>query len=75
MHFPNFLMFTADSTVSASDWAEVISNVTAQFSVTSIVAVMASIVTAGIGFVFLWWGARKAFRAIITAVRNGRTKI
>lgn len=75
MHFPNFLMFTADSTVSASDWAEVISNVTAQFSVTSIVAVMASIVTAGIGFVFLWWGARKAFRAIMTAVRNGRTKI
>lgn len=61
------------STVSAADWANVISDVTAQFSTSSIVNVMSTIVVAGIGFVFLWWGARKAYRAIMSAVRKGRT--
>lgn len=61
------------TTVTVSDWAKVITDVTAQFSVTSIVSVMSAIVVAGIGFVFLWWGARKAYRAIMSAVRRGRT--
>lgn len=61
------------TTVSPSDWAKVITDVTSQFSITAIVAVMSAIVVAGIGFVFLWWGARKAYRAIMSAVRRGRT--
>lgn len=61
------------TTVTVSDWAKVITDVTAQFSITSIVSVMSAIVVAGIGFVFLWWGARKAYRAIMSAVRHGRT--
>lgn len=68
-------MLTASQTaVSASDWAQVISDVTSQFSVTTIVAVISSIVVAGIGFVFLWWGVRKAFRSIMAAVKKGRIK-
>lgn len=61
------------TTVTVNDWAQVISDVTAQFSVVNIVAVMSAIVVAGIGFVFLWWGARKAYRAIMSAVRKGKT--
>lgn len=61
------------TTVTVSDWSKVITDVTAQFSVVNIVAVMSAIVVAGIGFVFLWWGARKAYRAIMSAVRRGRT--
>lgn len=61
------------TTVSASDWAQVITDVTSQFSITQIVSVMSAIVVAGIGFVFLWWGARKAYRAIMSAVRRGKT--
>ena len=61
------------TTVTVSDWAKVITDVTAQFSITSIVSVMSAIVVAGIGFVFLWWGARKAYRAIMSAVRRGKT--
>lgn len=59
--------------VSVSDWAKVITDVTAQFGITDIVSVMSAIVVAGIGFVFLWWGARKAYRAIMAAVRRGKT--
>lgn len=63
----------ASTTVSASDWAKVITDVTSQFSVSEIVTVMSTIVVAGIGFVFLWWGARKAYRALMSAVRRGKT--
>lgn len=75
MHFHNFLvtMLTSDPAVTASDWAEVITNVTSQFSISTIVSVMSTIVVSGIGFVFLWWGARKAYRAIMSAVRKGKT--
>lgn len=61
------------SAVAASDWAKLISDVTAQFSVSTIVEVMSTIIVAGIGFVFLWWGARKAYRALMKAVTKGRT--
>lgn len=65
----------SSTTVTASDWSQIISDVTAQFSVTTIVQVMSTIVVAGIGFVFLWWGARKAYRALMSAVRKGKTGI
>lgn len=67
------LLSGSTTTVTPSDWATVITDVTAQFSISQIVAVMSAIIVAGIGFVFLWWGARKAFRAIMSAVRKGKT--
>lgn len=60
------------TTVSNTDWKTVIDSVIGQYSVANIVQVLVSIVTAGIGFVFLWWGVRKAYRAIMSAVRKGR---
>lgn len=68
-------VFATDSTtqVTADTWAQVISDVTGQFSVSNIVDVMSSVVVAGIIFVFLWWGARKGFRAIMSAVKRGKT--
>ena len=44
--------------VTASDWASVISAMTAQISVATIVGVMATIDAACIGIVFMWWGVR-----------------
>ena len=78
MKFRTLRLFLAaggagSTTVQPSDWAKLITDVTSQFSVTQIVAVMSTIVVAGIGFVFLWWGARKAYRALMSAVRKGRT--
>lgn len=64
---------TTSSAVTATDWASLITDVTAQFSVANIVQVMSTIIVAGIGFVFLWWGARKAYRALMSAVRRGKT--
>lgn len=62
----------SSSVVTNADWKTVIDSVVAQFSVSEIINVLVSIVVAGIGFVFMWWGVRKAFRAIMSAVRRGR---
>lgn len=61
--------------VTPADWASVISAMTAQISVTTIVGVLASVVTAGIGLVFLWWGVRKAARSLMAAFKKGRMSI
>lgn len=58
-----------------STWDAVIEAVTDYFTPTSVVAVLAAVVGAGIVFVFLWWGIRLAFRSIMGAVKNGTLSI
>lgn len=60
---------------TASDWASVISAMTGQISVATIVGVLATTVTAGIGLVFMWWGVRKATRALMSAFRRGKLSV
>lgn len=66
---------TAPSNPTPADWQSIISSVTSSFSTANIVAVLASVVGAGIVFVFLWWGVRLAFRSIMGAVKNGTLSI
>lgn len=65
----------APANPTPSDWQSIISSVTSSFSTANIVAVLASVVGAGIVFVFLWWGVRLAFRSIMGAVKNGTLSI
>lgn len=67
-------LLTAATTVSADDWASVISAMTGQISVSSVVGVLAAVVGAGIGLVFMWWGVRKASRSLMAAFRSGKLK-
>lgn len=71
---PTFLAETA-GVVSASDWSSVISAMTSQISVATIVGVLATLVAAGIGLVFMWWGVRKAIASLMTAFRKGKMKV
>lgn len=61
--------------VTASEWASVISAMTSQISVTTVVGVLATLVTAGIGLVFLWWGVRKAVGSLMGSFRSGRIRL
>lgn len=63
------------TTVTAADWQKVITAMTAQISVETIVGVLATLVTAGIGLVFMWWGVRKAARSLMAAFRKGKMSI
>ena len=61
--------------VTASDWASVITAMTSQISVSAVVGVLATLVTAGIGLVFLWWGVRKAVGSLMGSFRSGRIRL
>lgn len=61
--------------VTASDWASVISAMTSQISVSTVVGVLATLVSAGIGLVFLWWGVRKAVGSLMGSFRSGRIRL
>lgn len=61
--------------VSASDWSSVMTALTSQISVSTIVGVLATLVTAGIGLVFMWWGVRKALRSLMSAFRKGKMSL
>lgn len=69
------LVATAGTAVSAADWSSVIDACTAQISVSTIVGVLATLVTAGIGLVFMWWGVRKALRSLMSAFRKGKMSL
>lgn len=65
----------AGTVITAADWASVISAATGQISVSTVVAVLATLVAAGIGLVFMWWGVRKAMASLMQAFRSGRISI
>lgn len=65
----------SSTVVTAKDWASVISAMTSQISVSTVVGVLATLVTAGIGLVFLWWGVRKAVGSLMGSFRSGRIRL
>lgn len=65
----------SSTVVTANDWASVISAMTSQISVSTVVGVLATLVTAGIGLVFLWWGVRKAVGSLMGSFRSGRIRL
>lgn len=75
LFYPKFLASSAPSAPAPNDWKPVIDAVTAIFSTSNIVTVLASVVAGGIVFVFLWWGVRLAFRSVMGAVKNGTLSI
>lgn len=60
------------SAVSSSDIASVLTALQAQISVASVVEIIAYVIGAGIGLVFMWWAARKLIRTFMGAFRSGR---
>lgn len=61
--------------VAADAWKPVIDALTAQISVSTVVAALATFVAAGIGLVFMWWGLRKGLRSLMSAFRKGRMSV
>ena len=65
----------SSSVVKPADWAPIITAMTAQISVSTVVGVIASAIAAGIGLVFMWWGGRKAVRTLMSAFRKGKVSM
>lgn len=62
-----------NTTVGVSDFQQVISALTGQISVPTIVAVIAAVIGVTVGIAFMWWGARYASRKIMSALKRGKT--
>ena len=62
-------------TVTASDWQPVLDAITSQISVGTVVAVLAAVVGACVGFAFMWWGLRKAVGALMKAFKKGKVSV
>lgn len=65
------LLSGASAVVSASDWSSVVTALTNQISVSTVIGVLSSIVSTGIGLVFMWWGVRKALKSLMGAFKHG----
>lgn len=63
---------TAPAAVSSTDIASVLAALQKQISVASVVEIIAYVIGAGIGLVFMWWAARKLIKTFMGAFRSGR---
>lgn len=61
--------------IGSSAFAEVITALQAQISVTTVVEVLAYAAGAVVALVFMWWGVRKVAQMVMSAFRNGRISI
>lgn len=63
---------SSGSAVSSADIASVLEALQAQISVASVIEIVAYVLAAGIGLVFMWWAARKLIKTFMGAFRSGR---
>ena len=63
---------TSTTPIGWSDLSDVLTAITGQISVTTVIAVVAGAIGASIGLVFMWWGVRKLIRVLMAAFRKGK---
>ena len=61
-----------NTAIGWSDLSDVLTAITAQISVTTVIGVVAGAIGAAIGLVFMWWGVRKLIRVLMAAFRKGK---
>lgn len=64
----------ASTVITSADWASVVTAMTDQISVSTVVSVLAVLVASAIGLVFMWWGVRKAAHVLMSAFRSGKLR-
>lgn len=57
-----------------TDLDPIVQSLQTSFSVGEIASIIGIIISSGVGFVLLWWGARKLVRAIIGAFKTGKLR-
>ena len=69
--------FAAETTtpVGADVFGPVVDAMTAQITPSTVVSIVAAVIGASIGLVFMWWAVRKVARAIMGAFRKGKLSV
>ena len=63
---------TTQGQVTYNDISSIFEQISSQFSVSSIVSLLAGVLGVSIAFVFLWWAVRKLIKIVMSAIRKGR---
>lgn len=61
--------------ISSTAWSSVMTALTGQISVSTVVEVLAVVAGACVGLAFMWWGVRKATRALMSAFKKGKVSL
>lgn len=61
--------------ITSSAWTSVMTALTNQISVSTVVEVLAVVAAACVGLAFMWWGVRKATRALMAAFKKGKVSL
>lgn len=61
--------------ITSSVFSDVITALQAQLSVATVVEVLAYVAGICVGLVFMWWGVRKASRALMSAFKKGKLRL
>lgn len=70
-----FASEAGSTAVTAADINGVITAMTSQISVTTIMTVLVAAIGAAIGFVFMWWGVRKLLATFFSGFRKGKASV
>lgn len=70
-----YILSDAGTTIGWDSISSIMSALTDQISVTSIVGVVAGALGASVGIAFLWWVARKGVSALMGAFRKGKVSV
>lgn len=49
--------------------------ITAQISITNVVAILGGVLVVAVGFAFFWWAGRKVLRVLMSAFKKGRVSV
>lgn len=68
--------FAAEATpITYTDVEPIITAMQTQITVTQVVNILVAVATVSVGFVFMWWGARKVTGGLMKAFKKGKISI
>ena len=70
-----FFQSAVSSAIGSDAFKSVITAIQAQISVSTVVEVLAYTAGICVALAFMWWGVRKATRALMAAFKKGRVSV
>lgn len=64
-----------EGVITSADFASIMTALQNQLNVTTVVEVLAVLVGATVGLVFMWWGARKGLGVLMAAFKKGSARL
>lgn len=64
-----------NTVIAVEQFQSVLTALTGQISVSTVVGVLAAAAGAAVGLAFMWWGVRKLVRVLMAAFKKGKVSL